>query len=172
MVNVVSTEDTKNDFYQIAADYVVNYINNMDLNNEIKEKLKLISVNRSILKVPIMTISYNVGLAKMSKELQNKMGKLVEIDDLIVKENKDDINILLHLDSQELEGMEGISGEKNRVQVQQSQAQNQEPEPGVEQRLKNSISAGARAGRRNKTFKIKINKEYSKEEDLFLSPKE
>jgi DNA-directed RNA polymerase len=150
MVNVVSTEDTKNDFYQIAADYVVNYINNMDLNNEIKEKLKLITVNRSILKVPIMTISYNVGLAKMSKELQNKMGKLVEIDNLIVTENRDDINILSHMDSKELKAtsfsIKGESAEK-------------------EQRLENRIS--------NKKFKIKINKEYSKiEEDLFLSPKE
>ena len=150
MVNVVSTEDTKNDFYQIAADYVIDYINNMDLNNEIKEKLKLISVNRSILKVPIMTISYNIGLAKMSKELQNKMGKLVEIDNLIVKENKNDINILLHVDSHDLEVEEMLG---KTVDTEK------------EKKLKNSIA--------NKIFKIKINKEYSKNgEDLFLSHKE
>jgi DNA-directed RNA polymerase len=70
MVNVVSSLGIKNDFYQIAGDYVVDKINNMDLDTEIKEKLKLIKVTRSILKLPVMTITYNVGLAKMSKELQ------------------------------------------------------------------------------------------------------
>ena len=150
MVNVVSTEQARNDFYQIAANFVVDYINNMDLNNEIKEKLKLIKVTRSILKVPIMTISYNVGLEKMSKGLLNEMGKLVEIDNLIVKENREDINISLPMDSLDLGAnpisLKGLSADK-------------------EQKLENSYA--------NKTFKIKINKEHSKiEEDLFLSPKE
>jgi len=156
MVNVVNTKHAKSDFYQIAADFVINSINNMELNNEIKEKLKLIKITRSILKLPIMTISYNVGLAKMSKNLQDKMGKLVEIDNSIGTEtktatkNRDDINIILPLDSTDLGAspvsLKAVSAEK-------------------EQKLENSYG--------NKTIKIKINKEYSKiEEDLFLSPKE
>jgi len=150
MVNVVSTQKAKNDFYQIAADNVENYINNLGINNEIKENLKLIKVTRSILKLPIMTISYNVGLAKMSKELLTKMGKLVEKDDLIVTENKDDTNIIRPMDLPELEAtpfsLKDVSGEE-------------------EQRREDNYG--------NKTFKIKINKEHSKnEKDLFLSPKE
>jgi hypothetical protein len=35
----------------------------------------------------------------MSKELQNKMGKLVEIDIFIATENRDDINIPVYLGS-------------------------------------------------------------------------
>jgi DNA-directed RNA polymerase len=153
MVNVISSPEVKNDFYQIAADYVVHYIQtNPDLTDEIKEKLNLIKITRSILKLPIMTISYNIGLSKMSKELQNKMGKLVEIDDnLIVTEKEkgfDDTN--LSIDSQELRAdsldLKALSEEK-------------------EQNLENSSG--------NKTLKFKINKEHSKtNEDLFLSPKE
>lgn len=157
MVNVVNTKHVRSDFYQIAADYVVEMIKNMELDSDNKENLKLIKVTRSILKVPIMTISYNVGLTKMSKNLLSEMGKLVEIDkdNLIVTEteNKNDININLHKDSPELAelvaipvSLEGVRGEK-------------------ETNLKNSSG--------NRTFKIKINKEQSKiEEDLFLSPKE
>jgi DNA-dependent RNA polymerase len=150
MVNVVDTKQGRSDFYQIAADYVINTINNMELNNEIKEKLKLIKVTRSILKIPIMTISYNVGLAKMSKNLLDEMGKLVVIDNLINTENRDDININLPIDSNELETtkipIKSVSGEK-------------------EKRLKKNYE--------NKTFKIKINKEHSKtEEDLILDPKD
>jgi DNA-directed RNA polymerase len=147
MVNVISSPNVRNDFYQIAADYVVKTINNMDLNNESKEKLQLIKVTRSIMKVPVMTITYNVGLSKMSKELQTKMGEFVEITNLTETEtetaNRDDI--FIPMDSPELETtpipLNGVSAEK-------------------EQKLK-------------KTFKIKINKEHTKNgEDLFLSPTE
>jgi len=60
----------------------------MELENEIKECLKLIKITRSILKVPILTLSSNVGLTKMSKNLLNKIGKLVEIDNLTGTETK------------------------------------------------------------------------------------
>jgi DNA-directed RNA polymerase len=150
MVNVVGTGHGRSDFYQIAADYVENSINNLELNTGINENLKLIKVTRSILKVPIMTISYNVGLEKMNKNLLEKMGKLVEIDNSIVTENRDDINRILPMDSPELEStpvsLKGVSVEK-------------------EKKLESSSG--------NKIFKIKINKEHSKtEEDLFLSPTE
>ena len=99
-----------------------------------------------------MTISYNVGLAKMGQILLEKMGKLVEVDNLIgtETENRDDINIILPFDSPELGAtpvsLKAVNAEK-------------------EKKLENSSS--------NKTFKIKINKEHYKiEEDLFLSPKE
>lgn len=99
-----------------------------------------------------MTISYNVGLAKMGQILLEKMGKLVEVDNLIgtETENRDDINIILPFDSLELGAtpvsLKAVNAEK-------------------EKKLENSSS--------NKTFKIKINKEHYKiEEDLFLSPKE
>ena len=127
MVNVVSTENCKNDFYQIAADYVIKYINDMPYfeNNDIKNNLMKIKINRSILKIPIMTISYNVGLEKMSKELLNKMGKIITINNIVITENDSKIDSIL-------------DKEKN-----------------------------------NKLFKIKINKEYSmNNEDLILTPKE
>jgi DNA-directed RNA polymerase len=147
MVNVVGTKHGRSDFYQIAADYVVKFIENMDLKPEIKEKLKLIKVTRSILKVPIMTISYNVGLDKMSKNLLVEMGKFIEIDNLIVTKNRDDININLPMDPSELEATQGS--------------------------LKDMSAEKEKNLEKNKTFKIKINKKHSKiEEDLLLSPKE
>jgi uncharacterized protein YggT (Ycf19 family) len=151
MVNVVSSTEHKSDFYQIAAEYVAKSINNLDLNNEIKEKLKLIKVTRSILKLPVMTITYNIGLEKMSKELLTKMGgKLVEKDDLIVTENREDTNRTLPMDLPELEA-EPLSflGET------------------AETEHRSEYSSG------KKTFQIQINKEHSKiDKDLFLSPKE
>lgn len=69
MVNVVSSEETRNDFYSLAADYVREYILNIKPNNnkiseDVKNNLMKIKVNRSILKIPVMTISYNVGCSK------------------------------------------------------------------------------------------------------------
>ena len=153
MVNVISSLNVKNDFYQIAADYVADYIQNTsEFTDEIKEKLNSIKITRAILKLPIMTISYNIGLSKMSQELQTKMGELVEIDGNLIVTEKDKgfDDTILSIDSLELE-----------TDSLDSKALSEEKE----QNLKNSYG--------NKTFKIKINKEYSKtNEDLFLTPKE
>lgn len=87
MVNVVSSEETRNDFYSLAADYVRENILNIKPNNKISEDVKnnliKIKVNRSILKIPVMTISYNVGLAHMGKDLLQKMGSLVSVNKLV-----------------------------------------------------------------------------------------
>jgi len=96
MVNVVSEEKTRNDFYSLAADHVREYIANPEIkfNIEAKNKLMKIKVDRNILKLPVMTIAYNVGLENMGKELLNKMGKLVSINNL-VEDNVDLSNINL-----------------------------------------------------------------------------
>lgn len=87
------------------------------------------------MKIPILTISYDVGLAKMSKSLLDVMGKLIKIDNIIYTENRDDININLSIYSNELVTtkipVKGESDEKEKI-------------------LENSYN--------NKTFKIKINK--------------
>jgi len=96
MVNVVSEEKTRNDFYSLAADHVREYIANPEIkfNIEAKNKLMKIKVDRNILKLPVMTIAYNVGLENMGKELLFKMGKLVSINNL-VEDNVDLSNINL-----------------------------------------------------------------------------
>jgi len=99
IVNIVSDKKSKNDFYSLAANYVIEYISKIvpdnKMNSDVKNKLMNINVNRSILKIPVMTISYNVGLETMGKELLNKMGKLVSINNLV--ENSVDLNNLFVL---------------------------------------------------------------------------
>ena len=46
-------------------------------------KFMSLDITREILKLPIMTISYNVGLSKMGNELLKKMGSIVRVNNLI-----------------------------------------------------------------------------------------
>ena len=64
-VNVVSSEDIRNDIYTLAAYYVKDYIIDVNTNGnkdkiteDVKKQLMKIKVNRDILKLPVMTISY------------------------------------------------------------------------------------------------------------------
>ena len=101
MVNVVNDQGKKNDIYGIAANYITQSIidfKNGKRNIECKEtnnilsklekldpitidKFLNININRKIMKTPIMTIPYNVGLDKMSTELLEKLkGQLYEFE--------------------------------------------------------------------------------------------
>ena len=74
MVNVIS-DDNRNDLYEIASEFVNNEIKNSCQDKIIasRENLSKLRINRDILKVPIMTISYNITLQGLSDKLNEKL---------------------------------------------------------------------------------------------------
>lgn len=64
MVNVISSEDQRSDIYQIATEYVINKLSSSDNPkiNEFKHLFSNIEITRSLMKIPIMTIPYNISL--------------------------------------------------------------------------------------------------------------
>nr|QWO71438.1 RNA polymerase [Termitomyces sp. T123] len=83
-------EQEPGDIYQKVADTVVQSINN--LNNEwdilFKSKLKKLNITRKLLKRPVMTIPYNVGLVTMGEQIIND-GFFIKKYDSFSKDSKE-----------------------------------------------------------------------------------
>ncbi len=73
MVNIIAGENPS-DFYDYCAKAVRECVSNLDDVN-LRNKLSNIIIDRSMVKIPVMTIPYNVGLKTMSKRLLEKYEK-------------------------------------------------------------------------------------------------
>lgn len=69
MVNVISSEEEKSDFYSIAANYVMNLLSESKNN----VNLSRLNINRTIMKIPVMTIPYNISIHGVGDKLENTL---------------------------------------------------------------------------------------------------
>ena len=68
MVNVIPAEG-RSDFYSIAAEYVSDAIKNSE--DRYKENLSKVNINRAVMKIPVMTIPYNISLSGITEKLES-----------------------------------------------------------------------------------------------------
>ena len=70
MVNVIDT-GSRNDLYEIAAKAVIKAIKTSESPKAVKNRPNLlkIQINRSVMKIPVMTIPYNISLNGVSEKL-------------------------------------------------------------------------------------------------------
>lgn len=78
LVNIMSN-DKPNDFYKYCADVVVDAIKSMT-DIDMKTNLLKIKIDRSFVKLSVMTIPYNIKLESMSEQIMNKFEKIFEKD--------------------------------------------------------------------------------------------
>jgi len=68
--NVINDSDIPNDVYNFVAENVKKIIE-VEPDSDMKDKFLLINLFRNLLKKPVMTIPYNVGLEKIKNQLIN-----------------------------------------------------------------------------------------------------
>lgn len=69
MVNVISSKQGKSDFYSIAAEYVMNLLSE----SQNYASLSRLSINRTIMKIPVMTIPYNISVSGVGDKLEKTL---------------------------------------------------------------------------------------------------
>lgn len=85
LVNVISNEEGKSDIYNTAAIYIEKKLANPKDKKLIlyKDSLSKIIINRSIMKIPIMTIPYNISLEGITKKIVDSI-----VEQIIWENNK------------------------------------------------------------------------------------
>ena len=77
LVNVIEASDDPSkisDFYSIAADYVNATLSSLPSDNPLfKENLSKIIINRNVLKIPVLTIPYNISLQGITDKLYSTL---------------------------------------------------------------------------------------------------
>jgi len=85
--NVINDSDVPNDVYNFVAKNVKKLIE-IEPDSDMKDKLLLINLTRNLLKKPVMTIPYNVGLEKLQNQLINDEHDFFELKKECLNDNK------------------------------------------------------------------------------------
>jgi len=85
--NVINDSDVPNDVYTFVAKNVKKLIE-IEPDSDMKDKLLLINLTRNLLKKPVMTIPYNVGLEKLQNQLINDEHDFFELKKECLNDNK------------------------------------------------------------------------------------
>lgn len=77
-------EENPQDFYQVCADYIIDFIDNLE-DIELKNKLSQIKIDRKFVKKPVMTIPYNISLEGLTDQILNDFIKYTDDKKLYFK---------------------------------------------------------------------------------------
>jgi DNA-directed RNA polymerase len=73
MVNIIGGDEPQ-DFYQHCATKVVECIEKLE-NTDLRDKLLQVNIDRKLLKIPVMTIPYNIKLESLTEKITDKFEK-------------------------------------------------------------------------------------------------
>lgn len=79
MVNIIGHNEPQ-DFYQHCADKVMESIGNME-DVDLRDKLLQVNINRKLIKIPVMTIPYNIKLDSLTERITDKFEKFYQDKD-------------------------------------------------------------------------------------------
>ena len=85
--NVINDSDFPNDVYNFVAENVKKLIE-LEPDSDMKDKFLSINLTRNLLKKPVMTIPYNVGLEKLQNQLINDEHNFFELKKEFINENE------------------------------------------------------------------------------------
>ena len=85
--NVINDSDTPNDVYKFVAENVQKLIK-LEPDSDMKDKFLSINFTRNLLKKPVMTIPYNVGLEKLKNQLISDEHNFFEEKKEYIKDDK------------------------------------------------------------------------------------